>query len=57
MRYIVRLKHARTGEAVNASNELEARAKYCEDKGFNYRVYANKLEVEKKSTTRRKSLY
>ena len=53
MTYKVRLKNAGQEKTVRASNELEARAKYCEEQGFNYRVFANKLEVEKKSKPRR----
>lgn len=48
MNYTVRLKNAGAEKTVKASNELEARAKYCEEQGFNYRVFANKLEVEAK---------
>lgn len=33
---------------IKASNELEARVKYCEGQGFNYKIYANKLKIEKK---------
>ena len=46
MKYKVRLKNTTVSKTVNASNELEARAKYCEEQGFNYRVFANKLEVK-----------
>jgi len=53
MKYTVRLKNTHTSKTVNASNELGARAKYCEERGFNYRVFANKLEVEPKSKPRR----
>ena len=53
MKYKVRLKNTTASKTVNASNELEARAKYCEAQGFNYRVFANKLEVEPKSKSRR----
>lgn len=53
MKYSIRLKNTHTSKTVNASNELEARTKYCEERGFNYRVFANKLEVEQKSKPRR----
>jgi len=46
MKYQVKLKDTNTAKTVNASNELEARTKYCEEQGFNYRVFANKLEVK-----------
>ena len=29
-------------------SELEAKTKFCEVRGFAYRVFANKLEVESK---------
>lgn len=53
MKYSIRLKNTSTAKTVNASNELEARVKYCEEQGFNYRVFANKLEVEQKTKPRR----
>jgi len=53
MTYKVRLKNAGQEKTVRASNELEAKAKYCDEQGFNYRVFANKLEVEQKSKSRR----
>jgi len=46
MIYRVTLKNTGLTKTVKASNELEARAKYCEEQGFNYRVFANKLEVK-----------
>jgi len=46
MKYIITLKNTGLKKTVIASNELAARAKYCEEQGFNYRVFANKLEVK-----------
>jgi hypothetical protein len=54
MIYTVRLKNIGKAQTIKASNELEARAKYCEERGFNYRVFANKLEIEQKTKQRRK---
>ena len=48
MTYKVRIKGTNTAKTIRASTELEARTKYCEERGFNYRVFANKLEVELK---------
>jgi len=47
MTYRVKIKGADTAKNIKASTELEAKTKYCEERGFNYRVFANKLEVEK----------
>lgn len=47
MTYKVKIKGTKLATTVKASTELEARTKYCEERGFNYRVFANKLEVEK----------
>ena len=46
MNYQVKLKNTGIAKTIKASNELEAKAKYCEEQGFNYRVFANKLEVK-----------
>jgi len=43
--YKVKLKNTDQTEIIRANSELEARAKYCQRKGYNYRVFANKLEV------------
>ena len=48
MTYRVKIKGTRLAKNIKATTELEARTKYCEERGFNYRVFANKLEVEKK---------
>lgn len=48
MDYQVKIKNTNITKTVRASNELEARAKYCKERGFNYRVFANKLEVKAK---------
>jgi hypothetical protein len=53
MTYRVKIKGTRLAENIKAATELEAKTKYCEERGFNYRVFANKLEVEK--TDRRKA--
>ena len=43
--YKIKLKNTDQAETIRANSELEARAKYCQRKGYNYRVFANKLEV------------
>jgi len=43
--YKIKLKNTDQVEAIRADSELEAKAKYCQRKGYNYRVFANKLEV------------
>lgn len=44
-KYKIKLKNTDQTETIKADSELEARAKYCQKRGFNYRVFANKLEV------------
>jgi hypothetical protein len=53
MTYKVKIKNTNLSKTIKAKTELEAKTKYCEERGFNYRVFANKLEVEK--TDRRKA--
>jgi hypothetical protein len=48
MKYKVRIKGTDIEKDIKASNSLEAGVKYCEEQGFNYRIFANKLEVETK---------
>ena len=48
MRYTVRLKDTAKEMTVNAVNELGAKVRYCEKRGFNYRVFARMLEVTPK---------
>lgn len=43
--YKIKLKNTDQVEAIRADSELEAKAKYCQRKGYNYRVFANKIEV------------
>jgi len=43
--YKVKIKNSTRAETIKASNELEAKVKYCEKKGFSYRHLAGKLEV------------
>jgi hypothetical protein len=50
MTYRVKIKGTRVAKNIRASTELEARTKYCEERGFNYRVFARMLEVEKKGS-------
>ena len=45
MIYKVKIKDTDIIKTVKASNELEARVKYCKEQGFDYRVFACKLEV------------
>ncbi|HPL56538.1 MAG TPA: hypothetical protein PLC05_03560 [bacterium] len=47
--YKIKLKTAETGETVKADSELEAKYKYCENRGLPYRYYANKLEILQKT--------
>jgi len=54
MTYTVKIKGTDTGKTIKASTELEAKTKYCQGRGFNYRVFANKLEVEKIRGDKRK---
>jgi len=46
MIYKVSVKNTDLSDSVKAKNELEAKAKFCEEQGFLYRVFANKLEAE-----------
>jgi hypothetical protein len=43
--YKIKLKNTSQAEIIKASSELEAKVRYCQDKGYNYNVFANKLEV------------
>lgn len=52
MTYRIKLKGTDIARDIKAATELEARLKYCEERGFNYRVFANKLEVEKATGAR-----
>ena len=49
MTYRVKIKGTRLAENIKATTELEAKTKYCDERGFNYRVFANKLEAEKRT--------
>jgi len=51
--YKIKLKNTEQVEAIRADSELEAKAKYCQRKGYNYRVFANKLEVLDKQENKR----
>jgi len=46
-KYKVRIYSDSKSKTIEADSELEARLKFCKERGFNYRVYANKLEVTK----------
>lgn len=48
MQYQVNLKNAGQRQAITATTELEAKIKYCQERGYDYRVFANKLEVKQK---------
>lgn len=54
MIYKVSVRDTGLKDTVQARNELEAKAKFCADQGFLYRVFANKLEVEQKKPSRSK---
>lgn len=43
--YKIKLKNTDQVETIRAGSELEAKAKYCQRKGYIYRVFANKLKV------------
>lgn len=43
--YKIKLKNTDQTETIKADSELEAKVKYCQKKGYNYRNFANKLEV------------
>jgi hypothetical protein len=47
--YKIKIKNGTRAETIKASSELEAKVKYCEKKGFNYRHLAGKLEVISKT--------
>ena len=48
MMYTVKVRNTDLTQSIRARNELEAKTKFCEARGFTYRVFANKLEVESK---------
>jgi hypothetical protein len=50
MIYHIGIKGGARLDQVKAKTELEARVKFCKERGLDYRVYANKLEVKTKST-------
>ena len=54
MRYRIKLKDTDKVKIITAPDELGAKMKYCEEQGFNYRVFANKLEVEPATKEKRK---
>ena len=43
--YKVKIKNGGKEQTIKAKSELEAKVKYCEKRGFNYRHLAGKLEV------------
>lgn len=56
-KYRVKIFTSDKVKIINANSELEAKVKFCEEQGFNYRTFANKLEVIKenrKKTERKK---
>ena len=44
-KYRVKIYSDNKSKIIEADSELEARLKFCQERDFNYRVYANKLEV------------
>ena len=46
MIFKVSVKNTDLADSVKAKSELEAKTKFCEGRGFVYRVFANKLEAE-----------
>ncbi len=47
MNWQVGIKNTTVTKRVRAKTELEAKTKFCEQQGFAYRVYANKIEAKK----------
>jgi len=45
-KYEVAIKSTEIKEVIKAQTSLEARVKFCQKRGLNYRVYANKLAVK-----------
>jgi len=45
--YTVGIKNTDLKKTIRAKNELEAKLEYCKQQGLIYRVYANKLVVDK----------
>lgn len=43
--FLVGIKHSGVFTRTSATTALEAMTTYCHRQGFNYRVYANKLQV------------
>jgi len=43
--YEVKLRGTEVKEVIKAQTSLEARVKFCTKHNLNYRVYANKLQV------------
>lgn len=43
--YKVRIKGNKKPQTIKANSELEAKVKFCEANGYNYRHLAGKLEV------------
>jgi len=54
MTYRVKIKNTNLSKTIKARTELEAKAKYCEERGFDYRVFANKLEAEKRTGAKKR---
>lgn len=49
MIYRVGIKNTNETKEIRAATELEARTKYCQKEGFNYRVFANQIQVEERT--------
>ena len=52
--YKVKIKNGTRAETIKASSELEAKFKYCQKKGLNYRVFAGQLEATGKTEQTRR---
>jgi hypothetical protein len=46
MIYHIGIKGGARLDKVKAKTELEAKVNYCKERGLDYRLYANKLEVK-----------
>ncbi len=48
MIYRVGIKNTKDTKEIRAASPLEAGTKYCRAAGFNYRVFANKIQIEER---------
>jgi hypothetical protein len=48
MTFLIGIKETGKFTKIKAKSELEARVKFCKERGLNYRVYCNALEIKTK---------